>query len=207
MFAFLRAPAYRVEFERLLEACGFRITILAGLDGFSDFESHKLKLGDRVLKHAHEMNGWRIAYRLERKADCCRKSCLYRLARPYVYDKHENVSAGLGPAVCAKCGRIERDYDDLLGDDNRLLFGKATNAFPVLDALMRSNEAYTTHARLALLRRERRTLEERRAVIDLEIAQLEARVPTLAGDGPYRAALSDPPDDRAKTLPALTEGS
>lgn len=203
MFAFLKTPAYRVEFERLLEACGFRIMIRSFWNG-TGFENNGLKVGARTFgEPTAEMTGWRIAYRLRRKSRCCRERCLYRLAQPLFAG---GINAGLGPAVCARCGRIERDYD---GQPNGIggLLGSATNAFPILDALMRGNEAYASQARLALLRRERQTLEERREVIDLEIAQLQARAPELSGDGPYRSALSAPPDNRAKALPALTEES
>ena len=93
---------------------------------------------------------------------------------------------GLGPNVCAACGRVEWDHDDAA--DLKDAIGHSTNIFPVLQTLARRDDLYADYARLGLLERERRVLADRAEVVNIEIAQLRNRLPELPGDGPYRSA-------------------
>lgn len=173
-------------FERFLETCGFRVmTRDIWVDG--PFDKDGLKIGTREFGAAtSEMDGWRITYRLHRKAACCRQRWLYRLAQPYLNTQSGQWLPGLGPAVCAGCGRIERDYDGCPEGIGGLL-GTATNAFPILEGLTRRDGAYADRALLAALEDERKRLEDRREIVSTEIAQLRARLPELPGDGPFRS--------------------
>jgi hypothetical protein len=168
-------------FERVLEAAGFRV-YRTGTDTSSHFDGYFLKLGERIFRPI-ELDGQCLAYELPRWGKCCESYTLYRLAKPSVVDK-EPVP-GLGPTVCASCGRVEWDHDD--STDIKDAIGSSINIFPALQTLARRDDQYADYARLAMLERERRTLADRADVVRLEIAQLRGRLPELPGDGPYRS--------------------
>lgn len=187
------------QFKRMLEACGFRI-FQWGVNA-GRFENGSLTIAKREFEAVTpEMHGWRIAYKLPIHTECCNQYYWWRLAQ--IVSREERVPNGLmdeivrhddpgfGPRVCAKCGRIERDYDGAQGGIGGFI-GRAKNIFPVLNEHMRRETHSADHARLALLRQESNALERRRYEVAWERIQLERRLGTQSDHAsPYRDALS-----------------
>ncbi|WKZ28773.1 MAG: hypothetical protein QY323_04545 [Patescibacteria group bacterium] len=208
------------QFKRMLEACGFRIFQWGVKPG--RFENGSLTIANREFEAVTpEMHGWRIAYKLPVHTECCNQYYWWRLAQPFSREERvpnglmdeivRHEGPGLGPRVCAKCGRIERDYDGALEGVGGFV-GRAKNIFPVLNEYICRERVSADHARLAILRQESNALERRRYEVMWELVQLEHRLGTKDNTSPYRDALSSGVDqssskeDDPKKLPRLRSG-
>jgi len=120
--------------------------------------------------------------------------------------------------ICSVCGYVvgagwyEQQYQQDWHDHARLreLMGHRRNFLEQLDHLERLQGAPQHERRLRLLEAELETLDVRRSLLLSEKRGLEENLGLLRGD-PNRdrfalpaARLEDPPDNRAKAMPALT---
>lgn len=136
---------------------------------------------------------------------------IYRIAKRAVPDGARDL--GLVEThrlcdACKGCGLVQKwptAKDPDLFDG---LYVEHPNFLDLLAQLEKRGGRTALETRLRLLRSERDALQPRLDALDLEIRRVEAQLPIVDKD-PFRgmplAKLDDPPDDRAKAMPALID--
>lgn len=176
------------DFEKLLEAAGFRVGLLGARSGRAkpkgSFEgTYFLRLGTQNLDAVCTgMEGWRLAYALTSERSQCkyckRYGMMYRLSEV-------TASTALAETclACWNCGWIMHDRQAIDRCGLATVVADRTNVYPVLDELMQGNACLNAKARLRRARVERAELGRLCQVLDDEIAGLEKIVEAEAAPG------------------------
>jgi hypothetical protein len=174
-------PTTGADFEKLLEAAGFRVGTLtdyyseSGLVTGCFRKSKSLKIGIKVFHQVSVgMQGWRIAYLVSEDCKYCnvkpfyRKQTLYRLGECSGRSERETC------LVCWRCGWILDD--NVQPEQNALgeILRGHTNIYPVLEEMAFKQTAFTVRSRLSRVERERNELAALAVALDEEKARLIA---------------------------------
>lgn len=177
--------AAQQDFERLLEAAGFRLgnvdcscSAETGHKKCGDYDGYRFKCGDHLAEsYDSTMIGWRIAYLSTKRCRHCGKG-VYRLA-DIVQGRIRMVCL-----ACWKCGAIVKDGD--LDEGFGTMLKNLTSVMPFLTHRARHESEDADAARLAALEQEHALLKEREGDVEAEIARLRSRLQSGVGGGPFR---------------------